>query len=50
MVGQWISQVRKMLGIHTGSRRMNLMQVMLGLALCVLIGGYGVERSRFAWE
>ena len=39
MVGQWISQVRKMLGIHTGSRRMNLMQVMLGLALCVLIGG-----------
>jgi HEAT repeat protein/photosystem II stability/assembly factor-like uncharacterized protein len=39
MVGQWISQVRKMLGIHTGSRRMNLMQVMLGLALCVVIGG-----------
>ena len=39
MVGQWIAQVRKMLGIHTGSRRMNLMQVMLGLALCVLIGG-----------
>ena len=39
MVGQWIAQVRKMLGIHTGSRRMNLMQVMFGLALCVLIGG-----------
>ena len=39
MVGQWISQVRKMLGIYTGSRRMNLMQVMFGLALCVLIGG-----------
>ena len=39
MVGQWIAQVRKMLGIHTGSRRMNIMQVMLGLVLCVLIGG-----------
>ena len=39
MVGQWIAQVRKMLEIHTGSRRMNLMQVMLGLTLCVLIGG-----------
>ena len=39
MVGQWISQVRKMLRIYTGSRRMNLMQVMFGLALCVLIGG-----------
>jgi HEAT repeat protein len=39
MVGQWIAQVRKLLGIHTGSRRISLMQVMLGLALCVLIGG-----------
>ena len=39
MVGQWIAQVRRMLGIHTGSRRMNLMQVMFGLALCMLISG-----------
>ena len=48
MVGQWISQVRKMLGIHTGSRRMNLMQVMLGLALCVLIGG--MASTAAAWR
>jgi HEAT repeat protein len=48
MVGQWISQVRKMLGIHTGSRRMNLMQVMLGLALCVLIGG--TASTAAAWR
>ena len=40
MVGQWTSQVRKMVGIHTGSRQMTLMRVMLGLALCVLIGGW----------
>ena len=39
MVAQRTSQVRKMVGIHTGSRRMALMRVMLGLTLCVLIGG-----------
>jgi HEAT repeat protein/photosystem II stability/assembly factor-like uncharacterized protein len=48
MVGQWIAQVRKMLGIHTGSRRMNVMQVMFVLALCVLIGG--TAASATAWR
>ena len=33
------SQVRTMVGKQTGSRRMTLVRVMLGLALCVLIGG-----------
>ena len=48
MVGQWIAQVRKMLGIHTGSRQMDLMQVMFGLALCVLIGGMAPTAA--AWH
>ena len=48
MVGQWTSQVRKMVGIHTGSRRMALMRVMLGLALCVLIGGMAPTAA--AWR
>ena len=50
MVGQWTSQVRKMVGIHTGARQMTLMRVMLGLALCVLIGGWGTERGGFSRE
>jgi hypothetical protein len=40
MVEQSTSQVRKMVGVHAGSRRMTLMRVMLGLALCALIGGW----------
>ena len=48
MVGQWISQVRKMFGIRTGSRQMALMRVMFGLALCVLIGGMAPTAA--AWR
>ncbi len=47
MVGQWTSQVRKMVGIHTGSRQMTLMRVLLGLALCVLIGGGALNAAAF---
>jgi HEAT repeat protein len=39
MFAQKRSQVRKMFGIHTGSRQMALMGVMFCLALCALIGG-----------
>jgi HEAT repeats len=39
MVAQKTSQVRKMFGIHTGSRQTALMRVMFCLALCALIGG-----------
>ncbi len=40
MVGQWTAQVHKMVKIHTGARKMTLMRVTLGLALCALIGGW----------
>jgi HEAT repeat protein len=39
MVAKKTSQVRKMFGIHTGSRQTALMRVMFCLALCALIGG-----------
>ena len=39
MVGQWTSQVRKIVGIQIGSRQVALMRVMLCLTLCVLVGG-----------
>ena len=39
MVARKTSQVRKMVGMHTGSRQMVLMRVMFCLALCALIGG-----------
>jgi hypothetical protein len=48
MVAQRTSQVHKMVGIHTGSRQMRLMRVMLGLALCALIGGTALTAS--AWQ
>ncbi len=48
MIGQWISQARKMIGIQTGSRRTVLMQVMFFLALCVLIGG--MTPTAAAWR
>ncbi len=48
MIGQWISQARKMVGIQTGSRRTVLMQVMFFLALCVLIGG--MTPTAAAWH
>ena len=50
MVGQWTSQVRKMVGIHTGSRQMTLMRVMLGLALCAAHRWLGTERGGFSRE
>ncbi len=50
MIGQWISQARKMVGIQTGSRRTVLMQVMFCLALFVLIGGMTPSRGRLARE
>ena len=50
MVGKWISQVRKMVGIHTGARQMTLMRVMLGLALCALIGGWAPSSGGSARE
>ena len=39
MVGQWISQIGKLVGIQTVSRLVALKRVMFWLALCVLIGG-----------
>ena len=39
MVAQKTSQVRKMFGIHAGSRQTALMRVLFCLALCALIGG-----------
>ncbi len=48
MIAQEASQVRKMVGIQTGSQRMALMRVMLGLALCVLIGGMAPTAA--AWR
>ena len=48
MFAQKTSQVRKMVGIHTGSRQMALMRVMFCLALCVLIGGMAPTAA--AWR
>jgi len=39
MVGQWISQIGKLVGIQTVSRLVALKRMMFWLALCVLIGG-----------
>ena len=39
MVGQWTSQVRKMVGMQISSRQAAFMRVMLCLALFMLIGG-----------
>jgi hypothetical protein len=39
MVAKKTSQVRRMFGIHTGSRQTALMRVMFCLALCALVGG-----------
>ena len=48
MVTQTTLQIRKIVGIHTVSRKMTLMRVMFGLALCVLVGAMAPAAA--AWR
>jgi len=48
MVGQRTQQVRRMVGIRSGSRQMALMRVMFWLALCVLVGA--MAPTAVAWR
>ena len=50
MVAQKTLQIRKMVGMHTGSRKMTLMRVMFWSGALRARRRYGADRGRLARE